>query len=925
MIGSIKSRLIMEKNFDPKAIESKWQQQYQKRNIGAPSGKGSPYCIMIPPPNVTGQLHMGHGFQLSLMDTMIRYNRMKGNNTLWQMGTDHAGIATQMLVERQCAANGETKEQLGREEFIEKIWQWKQHSGNKISDQIKRLGASVDWQRERFTLDPQLSESVTTAFVKLYREQLLYKGQKLVNWDPVLQTAISDLEVENQEVNGHLWYIKYPIANSKEFITVATTRPETMFGDTAIAVSPNDARYTQYIGKKVKLPLTEREIPIIKDEHITAEFGTGCVKVTPAHDFNDYEIGKRHKLEFRNILNKDGSLNDKVPEEFRNDDRSTARKKILAALKDMNLLVKTTEHTMTIPIGDRSGAIIEPMLTEQWFVKMEKLAEPALAAVKNEEIKFHPKNWENTYNSWLENIQDWCVSRQLWWGHRIPAWYDESNNVYVGKNENEVRSYYQLANTVTLRQDEDVLDTWFSSALWPFATLGWPEKTIDLATFFPTQLLVTGFDIIFFWVARMIMMSLKFTGKIPFKDIYITGLIRDFQGQKMSKSKGNILDPIDLIDGATLEELIDKRTKSLMQPDMHEKVVTATKKEFPAGIVANGTDAVRFTFAALATPGRDIRFDNQRLIGYRNFCNKIWNASRYIKLNVEANQQAVSTIKHPINKWLSSSLNKAITTVAYNLNTFRFDLYAQTLYELVWHEYCDWYLELSKPMLQSKKPEIINETKYVLQQSLIAILKICHPIIPFITEEIYQQCKEDNENELLTTSPYPSSAEWNCYDNAFSQVSVLKQIISSIRNIRSEMNIMPGKKIIVIFAKGSEDDKEIVTEFSDVLLKIAKIDSVRWHNEQEPLPESATAILGQLELHIPLAGLIDYADELNRLNKKIAKLEKNLTAANARLNNSNYIKNAPKDVVTKEQKNKSSWQHELDKLKQQQQLLATKQ
>jgi valyl-tRNA synthetase len=911
----------MEKSYTPSHIETKWQEHYESIKIGEPKGSNETYCIMIPPPNVTGTLHMGHGFQLTLMDTMIRYQRMLGKKTLWQMGTDHAGIATQMIVERQLKQQGTSKEELGRDAFLDKAWEWSQFSGTNIKNQIKRIGASVDWDTEKFTLDKSMSDAVTTAFVKLYRDNLIYKGSKLINWDPVLKTAVSDLEVINEEADGNLWYIKYPIMDSDEFITVATTRPETMFGDTAVAISPDDTRHKKHLGKMIQLPLSNKTIPIIEDDHIDPEFGTGFVKVTPAHDFNDYEIGKRHNLPLVNIFTPEACMNENTPTDFIGLDRFTARKLVLEKLTELGLLAKTEPHKMVIPKGDRSGAIIEPYLTKQWFVSTEKLAEPAIDVVRNGKLKFHPKNWENTYFNWLENIEDWCISRQLWWGHRIPAWYDDAENIYVGFSEEDVRKHYNLDSKLDLYQDNDVLDTWFSSALWPFATLGWPEKTVRLDEFFPNNLLVTGFDIIFFWVARMVMFSLKFTGTIPFTDVYTTGLIKDFNGQKMSKSKGNIINPLDLIDGASLDELITSRTSGMMQPEMKQKVTLATKKEFPDGMQASGTDALRFTFAALATPGRDIRFDANRLVGYRNFCNKIWNAARYILINIEEQPNKPAKISHPVNIWLSGILHDYTDKLKSNIESYRFDLFSQNLYELIWDKYCDWYLELTKPILKSDDIIAINETKYMLFNSLRTLLKLAHPLLPFITEEIYAKTQElANDDSILALSAYPSPIEFNKDISINNEIETLQLIIGGARKIRSEMGISPGKKINII-AVGS--DKNIVDKYSETLKDLVKINTISWKEANDEIPASATYIVGKTQFHIPLADIIDKDSEIKRLEKAIKKLEKSLTGILSRLNNENYVKNAPEQVVAKERDNALSQQEELQKLQDQMKKLET--
>ena len=689
----------MDKTFSPADIETRWYEEWEAKNYFAPGAGDESYCIPIPPPNVTGTLHMGHGFQQAIMDALIRYNRMKGRSTLWQVGTDHAGIATQMLVERQLEAEGVSRHDLGRDQFIDKVWAWKEESGGTITRQLRRLGASVDWSRERFTMDPELSEAVKEVFVRLYHEGLIYRGQRLVNWDPKLHTAVSDLEVVQEEEAGSLWHLRYPISGSEETVTVATTRPETMLGDTAVAVNPADERYAHLVGKTILLPLTNREIPIIADDYVDADFGSGCVKITPAHDFNDYAMGERHQLPMINILTADAHLNDEVPEPFRGMDRYEGRQAVVEAMEAIGLLDKIEDHRLKVPRGDRSGVVIEPWLTLQWYVDAKKLAGPAIEAVENGAIEFVPKQWENTYFAWMRDIQDWCISRQLWWGHRIPAWYDPDGNVYVGKDEAAIRATHDLPDSLALTQDDDVLDTWFSSALWTFSTLGWPEETEELAKFHPASVLVTGFDIIFFWVARMIMMSLHLKREVPFKQVYVHGLVRDGEGQKMSKSKGNVLDPIDLIDGIDLEALVSKRTSSMMQPQQAAKIEKATRKQFPDGIPGYGTDALRYTFYSLASTGRDIKFDLGRMEGFRNFCNKLWNAARYVLMNTEGFDPAAPSHRSEADEWILSRLQTTITETTNSIEQYRFDHAAQTLYDFVWNEYCDWYLELSKPVL----------------------------------------------------------------------------------------------------------------------------------------------------------------------------------------------------------------------------------
>ena len=721
----------MDKTFEPQSIEQQCYKSWEEAGLFKASGSGDPYCILLPPPNVTGSLHMGHGFQQTIMDALTRYHRMKGDNTLWQVGTDHAGIATQMVVERQLNAEGKTRHDLGREDFIKKVWEWKEHSGGTITGQMRRLGTSPDWSREVFTMDEDLSKAVTEVFVKLHEEGLIYRGKRLVNWDPVLHTAVSDLEVLNEEEDGHMWHMRYPLADGSGELVVATTRPETMLGDTAVAVHPDDERYQGFIGKEIKLPITGRLIPVIADDYVDQEFGTGCVKITPAHDFNDYDMGKRHNLPMINILTDDAKINDEAPEAYRGLDRFDARKQIVADLDAQGALVKIEPHKLKVPRGDRTGAVIEPYLTDQWYVAVESLAKPAIEAVESGEIRFVPENWNKTYYQWMHNIQDWCISRQLWWGHRIPAWYDENGNVFVGRTEEEVREKHALGSDVTLSQDDDVLDTWFSSALWPFATMGWPEETPDLETFVPSSVLVTGFDIIFFWVARMIMMTKKFTGKIPFKDIYITGLIRDENGDKMSKSKGNVLDPIDLIDGIDIESLVTKRTAGMMQPQLAEKIAKRTRKQFPDGIQAYGTDALRFTFAAMASTSRDINFDMARVEGYRNFCNKIWNASRFVLMNTEEHdtgRDGGEMVLSMADRWIWAKFQQTLVEFEKALEDYRFDIAAQTVYEFTWNQFCDWYLELTKPVLNNDASTEAEKrgTRHTLINVLESLLRLLH-------------------------------------------------------------------------------------------------------------------------------------------------------------------------------------------------------
>ncbi|MGB5628013.1 MAG: valine--tRNA ligase, partial [Woeseiaceae bacterium] len=750
----------MDKSYQPKDIEQRLYERWEERGYFAPQGDGTPYCIMIPPPNVTGTLHMGHAFQDTIMDALTRYHRMKGDRALWQPGMDHAGIATQMVVERLLNSEGQSKRDLGREAFVERVWQWKEQSGGQIARQTRRLGASVDWSRDRFTMDEGCSDAVRKVFVDLHDEGLIYRGKRLVNWDPVLHTALSDLEVLADDEAGKLWHFRYPLASGNGHLVVATTRPETMLGDSAVAVHPDDERYEDLVGQEVELPIVGRRIPIIADDYVDPEFGTGCVKITPAHDFNDYEIGQRHDLAMYNILTDDAALNDEVPEAYRGLDRFVARDRIVAEFESLGLLEKIEDYTVKIPRGDRSHAVVEPYLTDQWYVKIEALAKPAIEAVETGKIKFVPENWSKTYFDWMYNIQDWCISRQLWWGHRIPAWYDDAGNVYVGHSEDDVREKHALGADIALRQDDDVLDTWFSSALWPFSTLGWPEKTRALDEFYPGNVLVTGFDIIFFWVARMIMFGLKFMGDVPFREVYIHGLIRDQDGQKMSKSKGNVLDPLDLIDGIDLEALVEKRTAGMMQDHLAPKIEEATRKHFPDGIDAYGCDALRMTFGSLATTGRDIRFDLGRIEGYKNFCNKLWNAARYVLMNTETLDEGDVEFSAS-DRWIRARLDETTREMHKHFASYRLDLAAQAVYDFTWHEFCDWYLELSKPVLQSDEssPELQRGTRRTLIDTLESILRLLHPLMPFITEEIWDQAGERAgiDGDTIMLRPYPEA------------------------------------------------------------------------------------------------------------------------------------------------------------------------
>ncbi|MBV1916112.1 MAG: valine--tRNA ligase [Pseudomonadales bacterium] len=919
----------MNKTYQPEEIESHWYKTWEQAGYFAPDGEGEPYCIMIPPANVTGSLHMGHAFQYTIMDLLIRYKRMSGSNTLWQMGTDHAGIATQMVVERQLNAEGMTRHDLGREKFLEKTWEWKDRSHSHITQQIRRMGASVDWGRERFTLDDGLSDAVSEVFVSLFEEGLIYRGKRLVNWDPALHTALSDLEVISEEENGSLWSFRYPLEDGSDHVIVATTRPETMLGDTAVAVHPDDERYADLVGKQIRLPLTNRLIPIVADDYVDPEFGSGCVKITPAHDFNDYDIGKRHDLPIINIFTDSAAINDAAPEKYRGLDRFDARKQVLADLEELGLLEKTEDHKLKVPRGDRSGQVVEPYMTDQWYVAVESLAGPAIKAVEDGDIEFVPKNWENTYFSWMRDLQDWCISRQLWWGHRIPAWYDEQGNVYVGRSEQEVREKHKLADDLKLDQDNDVLDTWFSSALWTFSTLGWPEKTEDLEKFHPTDVLVTGFDIIFFWVARMIMMTLKFTGEVPFKKVYVHGLVRDGEGQKMSKSKGNVLDPIDLIDGIELEPLVEKRTANMMQPKLAKRVAKATRKEFADGIPAYGTDAIRFTFCSLATTGRDINFSLDRTEGYRNFCNKLWNAARYVLMNTEEHDCGLTSdveLGLP-ERWIISRLQDAELKVTESIAAYRFDLASQAIYEFVWNEYCDWYLELSKPVLWSEDstPQQLAGTRQTLIKVLEAILRLAHPLIPYITEEIWQRVAPHAgvEGDSIMLQPFPVFDESKVDKNAEADIEWLKAVITGIRNIRGEMDISPAKALPIFFKNGDASDERCLEENRLLLMSLAKLEKIEWLQIEDEAPVSATQLVGDMELLVPMAGLIDTDAEIARLDKEINKLEQEVKRISGKLGNQNFVAKAPAEVVAKEQAKLDDSESALQKLQEKLEVIKT--
>jgi valyl-tRNA synthetase len=922
----------MDKTFEPQSIEQQCYEKWENSGLFKASGSGDPYCILLPPPNVTGSLHMGHGFQQTIMDALTRYRRMKGDNTLWQVGTDHAGIATQMVVERQLNAEGKTRHDLGREDFIKKVWEWKEHSGGTITGQMRRLGTSPDWSREVFTMDDKLSDAVTETFVKLHEEGLIYRGKRLVNWDPVLHTAVSDLEVLNEEEDGHMWHMRYPLADGSGELVVATTRPETMLGDTAVAVHPDDERYQAYIGKDIELPITGRLIPVIADDYVDQEFGTGCVKITPAHDFNDYDMGKRHSLPMINILTDDAKINDESPEAYRGLDRFDARKQIVADLDAQGALVKIEPHKLKVPRGDRTGAVIEPYLTDQWYVAVESLAKPAIEAVESGEIRFVPENWNKTYYQWMHNIQDWCISRQLWWGHRIPAWYDDNGNIYVGRTEAEVRAKNSLSDDIALRQDDDVLDTWFSSALWPFATMGWPEKTPELETFLPSSVLVTGFDIIFFWVARMIMMTKKFTGQIPFKDIYITGLIRDENGDKMSKSKGNVLDPIDLIDGIDLETLVKKRTSGMMQPKLAEKIEKRTRKQFPDGIHAYGTDALRFTFAAMASTSRDINFDMARVEGYRNFCNKIWNASRFVLMNTEEHdtgRDGGEMVLSIADRWIWAKFQQTLVEFEKALEDYRFDIAAHIVYEFTWNQFCDWYLELTKPVLSNEASSEAEKrgTRHTLINVLENLLRLLHPLMPFITDTIWQRVVplsalqvEENASIMVQAFPVQDAAKQD--EQVLADIEWVKKFIVGIRNIRGEMDISPNKPLNALLKNVSAEDSRRLEAAKAFLDKLSKLETVTILKDGEEAPASATALVGEMEILIPMAGLIDKDAELARITKAMDKVDKDVSRTRGKLGNEKFVSNAPDAVIEKERGKLEEGEKQLEKLKAQYETIA---
>ncbi|MGN6729590.1 MAG: valine--tRNA ligase [Rhodanobacteraceae bacterium] len=982
----------MDKSFDPKLIESKWYARWEQLGCFKPGGHGDPYCILLPPPNVTGTLHMGHAFQQTIMDALIRWHRMRGDNTLWQVGTDHAGIATQKIVENQLAAESKTRHDLGREKFVERVWQWKEESGSTITRQMRRIGAAADWSRERFTMDEGLSTAVRKVFVEWYRAGLIYRGNRLVNWDPVLMTAVSDLEVNNLERDGHLWSILYPFAdqslrgpNGERGLIVATTRPETMLGDVAVAVHPEDERYREFIGKAVTLPLANRQIPIIADDYVDREFGTGCVKITPAHDFNDYAIGQRHKLPQITVLTLDAKINDNAPEQYRGLDRYDARKRIVSDLESQGLLVEIKSHKLQVPVSQRSDAVIEPMLTDQWFVDLTRdtlddgrpggrraITQPALDAVRSGDIKFAPENWTTTYTQWLENIQDWCISRQLWWGHRIPAWYDETGSIFVGEDEADARAHASVQPVGALRQDDDVLDTWFSSALWPFSTLGWPagqpvqnergEIVANWQTdqiFLPSSVLVTGFDIIFFWVARMVMATKYFTGRVPFREVYINAIVRDAEGQKMSKSKGNTLDPLDLIDGNTLDALLEKSTRSLLIPQVREKVEKRIRRDYPDGITAIGADALRFTFAALASYSRTINFDIKRAEGYKAFCNKLWNAARFVLLNTEPlsprergwgegsepaetsdkSEPSSGASRHQgalghgwqpypegegktrteAERWILTRLHRTLAEVEQHFTTYRFDLLAQALYEFVWNEYCDWFLELSKPALNGEDANAAASTRHTLLHVLETVLRALHPVIPFITEEIWQSVAPQLglKDESIMQRPYPRADEFATDESASAEIEWFKAVLTGVRKIRSEMNIARGKTIPLLLADGDADDRRRADKFSAQIAFLARSESPRWLQAGGAEPASAAAVVGTMRVLIPLAGLIDLDAERARLKKEIARIEGEIKKCQGKLGNANFVANAPAEVVAQERARLTDWNTQLNALREQ--------
>ncbi len=917
----------MDKTYSPPDIEERIYRRWEAEGLFAPAGGGTPYCIVIPPPNVTGTLHMGHAFQDTIMDALTRFHRMSGDRALWQPGTDHAGIATQMVVERQLLAEGKSRHALGREAFSERVWRWKEESGGTIARQMRRLGCSVDWSRDRFTMDPGMSQAVQHAFIRLHEDGLIYRGKRLVNWDPVLKTAVSDLEVAAEEENGTLWHIRYPFAAGAGHVTIATTRPETMLADVAVAFHPDDERYRGLDGTQLALPLTGRTIPLIADEFADPAFGTGCVKLTPAHDFNDYGVGQRRGLPLINILTADAKINDESPAAYRGLDRFEARKRVVADLEAAGLLEKAEPHRLTIPRGDRSGAVIEPWLTDQWYVRIAPLAGPAIRAVEEGRIRFVPENWDRTYFEWMRNIEDWCISRQLWWGHRIPAWYGPDGAIYVGESEADVRSRHGLAATLPLRQDEDVLDTWFSSGLWPMSTLGWPERTRELESYYPTSVLVTGFDIIFFWVARMAMLGLHFTGEVPFREVYIHGLIRDHDGQKMSKSKGNVLDPLDIVDGIGLEALVAKRTAGLMQPQLAPAIERATRKQFPAGVAAYGTDALRFTFASLATQSRDLRFDLGRVEGYRNFCNKLWNAARFVLMTTESPLPAGPETLSAQDRWIRSRLAATVDAVRDGIAAYRFDQAAQALYEFTWYEFCDWYLEFTKPVLQSGEATDAARrgARRTLLGTLETLLRLLHPLMPFITEEIWQRVapRAGVSGASIMVQPYPESDAAAVDPAVEADARWTMAVILGLRGIRGEFDIAPSRQVVIYVENAGAVERQRFEASASAICRLAGVSELRWLQRGEQAPQSATAAVGEMKLHVPMAGLIDVEAELARLGKRRVKVEQELARANAKLGNDSFVRNAPADVVTQERERLEGFERELAQLAEQHERVAS--
>ncbi|MFZ8963965.1 MAG: valine--tRNA ligase [Steroidobacteraceae bacterium] len=911
----------MDKTYEPAGIETRLYEWWDAEGFFRPRPGGDPFCIVIPPPNVTGTLHMGHAFQDTVMDALTRYHRMLGEDVLWQPGTDHAGIATQMVVERQLNAEGSDRHALGRDRFLERVWAWKEQSGGTISRQLRRMGASVDWSRDRFTMDEGLSDAVREAFIALHAEGLIYRGQRLVNWDPVLKTALSDLEVLSQEEQGHLWHLRYPLADGSGHLVVATTRPETMLGDSAVAVHPADERYRHLVGRSIRLPLTGRDIPIIADDYVDPEFGSGCVKITPAHDFNDYEIGQRHGLPLINVLDADARMAGEVPAEFLGLDRYEAREKVIAAFSEAGLLERIDEHRLMVPRGDRSGSVIEPWLTDQWYVRIEPLARPAIEAVEQGRIRFVPENWDRTYFEWMRNIKDWCISRQLWWGHRIPAWYDPEGRVFVGRDEAAVREAHGIDAGTPLRQDEDVLDTWFSSALWPFSTLGWPDKTPELARYYPTSVLVTGFDIIFFWVARMIMMGLKFTGEVPFREVYIHGLIRDHEGQKMSKSKGNVIDPLDIVDGIDLPALLAKRTTGLMQPHLAPAIEKATRKQFPKGIAAYGMDALRLTFASMATQSRDLRFDLGRVEGYRNFCNKLWNAARYVMMAVGESSPTGPAVLSTADRWARSRLDHAIREVRAGLDGYRLDLAAQAAYEFTWYEFCDWYLELSKAVLQADTASEAEKTgtRQTLLAVLESLLRLLHPIMPFITEEIWQRVAPlaGTAGPSIMLQPFPEAHDDPKDADAAADMRWAMDFILGVRQIRGEMDIAPSVGFEVLLQDASPVDLQRWQASAAYVRKLANVTGARALGHDEAAPPAAVALMGQLKILVPMAGLIDVEAELARLGKKRDKAAQDKARSEAKLSRADFVDHAPEAIVAQERERLAVASRELEQLEQQ--------